>query len=415
MKNIYTFAIFLLLLLTSTAFSQDKKESKWGINFSGFVKSDFIFDSRQTVNAREGHFLFFPQPELPDKNNSDINAKANFNILSIQTRLNGKITGPDALGAKTSAMIEGEFFGTSDADVNGFRLRHATVNFDWEKTSLLAGQYWHPMFVTDVFPGTVSFNTGSPFQPFTRNPQLRLTQRFDKSVSLILAAYSERDFQDYGPSGQSSIYLRNSAIPGLHLQFQYKSDKLIFGAGGDFKTLTPRIVTIKNVITNEKVNSFAVEGYTKINIEPVTFKFEGVWGKNLANMFMLGGYALKSLDTVNGFETYSPINILSFWGEISGGKDIELGIFGGYSKNLGADDNLYSASSQYYYSRGYNIADIFRVSPRIVLNAGKTRIAAELEYTSASYGTPNPNDKGKVENTKAISNIRGLIAFYYFF
>jgi len=98
-----------LFIIFSVVLAQENKDSKWGISFSGFVKSDFILDSRQTVNAREGHFLFFPQPELLDKNNSDINAKANFNILSIQTRLNGKITGPDALGAKTSAMIEGEF------------------------------------------------------------------------------------------------------------------------------------------------------------------------------------------------------------------------------------------------------------------------------------------------------------------
>jgi len=149
------------------------------------------------------------------------------------------------------------------------------------------------MFVTDVFPGTVSFNTGSPFQPFTRNPQLRLTQKLSKDISTIIAIYSERDFQDYGPAGQSSVYLRNSVIPGLHLQFQYKSDKLIFGAGGDYKSLTPRIVTTKNIVTDEKVNSFAVEGYTKINIEPVTIKLEGVWGKNLANMFMLGDTQLN--------------------------------------------------------------------------------------------------------------------------
>jgi hypothetical protein len=414
MKKLFTTLIFLFILI-STIYSQEKQESKWGISFTGFVKSDFFIDSRQTVNAREGHFLFYPQPELLDKNSSDINAKPNFNFLSIQTRLNGKITGPDALGAKTSAMIEGEFFGTSDADVNGFRLRHAIINFDWDRTSIMAGQFWHPMFVTDVSPGTVSFNTGSPFQPFTRNPQLRLTQKLSKNFSVILAAYSERDFQDYGPSGQSTVYLRNSVIPGLHLQFQYKTDKFIFGAGGDYKNLTPRIVTTKNVVTDEKVKSYSVEGYTKINVEPLMIKLEGIWGKNLANMFMLGGYAVKSIDTIDGFETYSPISVFSLWCDISGGKEIELGIFGGYTKNLGAEDNLYNASSQYFYSRGYNIDGLYRISPRILFNLGKTRIAAEIEYTSALYGTPNANNKGKVEYTKAISNIRGLLAFYYFF
>ncbi|MBI5403323.1 MAG: hypothetical protein HY959_07960 [Ignavibacteriae bacterium] len=406
--------ILISVLFSASLYSQEKQESKWGINFSGFVKTDFIFDSRQTVNAREGHFLFFPQPELPDKNGKDLNAEASFNILSIQTRINGKITGPDAFGAKSSAMIEGEFFGTSDGDINGFRLRHATVNLDWEKTSLMAGQYWHPMFVTDCFPGTVSFNTGAPFQPFSRNPQLRLTQKLSNNFSAIIAAYSERDFQDYGPFGQSSVYLRNAVIPGLHLQLQFKSDKVLFGVSGDYKSLKPRLYTANNEPTDEKVNSMAVEGYAKINLDPVTIKLEGIYGKNLANLFMLGGYAVKSMDSAK-YETYTPVNVFSLWGDISGGKEIEIGLFGGYTKNLGADDNVLGVGSSNYFARGTNINALFRLSPRIAFNSGKVKLAFELEYTSAAYGTPNNLNKGKVENTTSVANVRGLMAFFYYF
>jgi len=413
MKKIFLL-IFALLVILNNVYTQDKKETKWGINFSGFVKTDFIFDSRQTVNAREGHFLFFPQPEFLDKNGKDLNAKPSFNILSIQTRLNGKITGPYAFGAKSSAMIEGEFFGTTDGDINGFRLRHATINLDWDKTSLLAGQFWHPMFVTDCFPGTISFNTGAPFQPFTRNPQLRLTQKLDNNFSAILAAYSERDFQDYGPAGQSSVYLRNAVIPGLHLQFQYRSEKVLLGVGGDYKSLKPRLYTANNEPTDEKVNSLAIEGYTKVNIEPVTIKLEGIYGKNIANMFMLGGYAIKTMDS-NKYETYTPINIFSLWGDISGGKDIELGVFAGYTKNLGADDNILGVGTTNYFARGVNIDGLLRVSPRVAFNSGKVKLAFELEYTSAAYGTPNNLNKGKVENTTSVANIRGLMAFFYYF
>jgi hypothetical protein len=109
-------------------YSQD-----FGISFSGFVKTDIIYDSRQTVNLREGHFLLYPANRNLDLNGADINAKSSFNILSIQTRLTAKLKGPDAFSAKTSGVIESEFFGTSDADLNGLRLRHAFVKFDWEK------------------------------------------------------------------------------------------------------------------------------------------------------------------------------------------------------------------------------------------------------------------------------------------
>ena len=100
----FTFA--LLVLCTSILVNgQDKKEEpKFGITFSGFVKTDFFYDSRQVVTIREGHFLLYPENQKLDLNGKDINAKDHFGILSIQSRLTGKVTGPDLLKAKTSAI-----------------------------------------------------------------------------------------------------------------------------------------------------------------------------------------------------------------------------------------------------------------------------------------------------------------------
>lgn len=397
-----------LLLSTSTATGDEPPV--FGITFSGFVKTDYILDSRQTVNVREGHFLLYPAPELKDRNGEDVNAQANFNILSIQSRLAGKITGPDAFGAKTSGLLEGEFFGTSDADVSGFRVRHAFLKLDWESTSLLLGQYWHPMFVTDVIPGVVSFNTGAPFQPFSRNPQVRLTHTLG-GVRLIAAALAQRDFPSTGPSGFSSSYLRNAVLPDLHGQVQVSDGGVVAGAGADYKVLRPRLVTTRNVSTRKTVGSAAVFGYVKLPLEPILLKAEATWGGNLADMLMLGGYAVSRVDTATGVEEYTELRSLSVWGEISGGKEVEFGLFGGYAKNLGAGENLAGAT----YGRGTDIDNLVRISPRVVWNSGKVRLASELEYTTAAYGTPNPLNKGKVENTTRITNIRLLLAAFYFF
>jgi hypothetical protein len=35
----------------------ETKPPAFGISFSGFVKTDLIYDSRQTVSIREGHFF----------------------------------------------------------------------------------------------------------------------------------------------------------------------------------------------------------------------------------------------------------------------------------------------------------------------------------------------------------------------
>lgn len=407
MKKLFYTVFFAFNIIV--IFSQGEAKSGFGISFSGFVKTDIIYDSRQTAGIREGHFLLYPLPELLDKNKDDINAKGNFQMLSLQSRLAGKITGPDAFGAKTSGLLEAEFFGTADGDMNGFRLRHAYVNMDWGQISLLVGQTWNPFFVTDVSPGTVSFNTGAPIQPFARNPQIKVVYT-SGDLKFIGVAYTQRDFQSLGPGGSSTSYIRNSGFPALHAQFQYNKDGNVFGAGVDLKSLLPKLSTAQNYKTDETISSFALIGYGKITGEKLTVKAEAVYGGNMTDLLMIGGYAVKSTN-LSGFEEYTAIKTMSVWGEISTGKEVELGLFAGYSKNMGADDPITGA----IYSRGADIDNILRISPRVQWNSGKTRIGLEFDYTSAGYGITDKADKGKVKNVSNVSNLRFLTAFYYFF
>jgi hypothetical protein len=411
------FSTLLAFLLISTLSAQKKaEENKFGINFSGFVKTDLMLDTRQTVTAREGHFLLFPSPEMLDAKGDDINATANLNILSIQTRLTGNITAPDAFGAKVNGVLEGAFFGHSNGDVNGFRLRHAFVKLSWDNSNLLIGQYWNPMFITEVFPGTISFNTGVPFQPFSRNPQIKFTSIFD-NIHIGLTAFSQRDFPSTGPVGASSIYLRNSAIPALDLNIKYVSKDLVAGIGGNFKSLIPKIsVTAsagndsgKTFSSSERINSMAFIGFFKVASDKFVFKAEGVYGGNMNDLLMLGGYAVKSVDRNTGIEEYTNYNTLSAWTDITYGGAFQVGLFAGYTKNLGTDDNISGTA----YTRGSNMAHVIRISPRTQYTAGKTRFACEVEYTSAEYGTADV--KGKVENGDSVSNLRLLLAAFLFF
>ncbi len=405
----YLFLTFMLALC-STVFAQ---ETGLAFQLSGFVKTDIMFDSRQTYNFREGHFALYPLNESLDANKEDINAKANFNMLSIQSRLTGKITGPDAFGAKTGGMVEGEFFGTADGDINGFRLRHAYVTLGWGGTTLLVGQTWNPMFIAEAFPMVVSFNTGAPFQPFSRNPQIRLTHSTG-DLALLFALASQRDFASNGPgSVVSSSYLRNSVIPDIYAQFRYKAAANLFGVGVEFKSLTPKLYTTagtRNYSTTSQISSFSVMGFDKIDFGTFTLADYVVWGGNLQDQLMLGGYGVKSVDAATGKEEYSTIDVFSVWADLySNNKDVQPGIFVGYSENLGSKDNLLALSGRL----DPKIGSLLRVSPRIIFNSGKVRIAFEVEYTSAAFGTVDTN--GKVKDTKNIANVRGLSAFYLFF
>ena len=420
MKKCLTLIAGLFLLLTM---SYGQSASDFGVKFSGFVKTDLIWDSRQSVTAREGHFYLYPLNEKLDNNGKDINAQPNFNILSIQTRMRVLATGPDVWGAKTSAFVEGAFFGSVSITINTLRLRHAFVKLAWPQTQLLAGQFWHPMFNTRNFPGTVSFNTGAPFQPFSRNPQVRLTQTIGK-FNLAVTAMSQRDFLSNGPNGASCEYLRNSSVPALNLRFEYfdkyeNGNEFLMGLSANYKMLKPRLATPENFITDEIAQSGSFTGYLKYKARDVTFKVNGFYGGDAYNLTMLGGYATTALsDSAGMLEQYDCVRNMSIWSEIhTNGKTWQFGLFGAYSKNLGSPGEIVGTN----YSRGANIDYLYRISPRLVYNNGNFRIAHEIEYTVAAYATSdqyedlNIDENGKVTDSDPVANVRVLLGVYYFF
>jgi len=424
---------FLSLIIAIPVFVK-AQENSFGVKFNGYVKNDFFYDSRQVVSIREGHFLLYPAAKSPDADKKDVNAVPNFNFLSIQSRLTGKITGPDAFGAKTSGVIEADFFGNENAafvDANGFRLRHAFVKLSWEKTELLTGQYWHPLFQPGCFSGVISFNTGAPFQPFSRNTQMRLLRRFGK-FSGFVALSAQRDFTS--PQGTSA--LRNSGMPETTALFQYenknseKNKEFLAGIGGGYKVLKPLLFTDNNgkkYVTDETVSGYNATAFIKYKNSKITYKLQGVYGQNMFDMTMLGGYAVKEvIDTAKNTVTYTPTNTFSVWTEfLTNGAKIQFALWAGYTENLGSDNDIA------YYSnkkdgtditiRAGDIKSMYRVAPRVVFISGKYNFAVEGEYTSAAYATYddkaniNRNKKGKITGTEYISNLRLLLSVIYEF
>ncbi len=388
-----TIFMLLVILVPMIAFSQETEEKKFSIKLKGFVKSDFFFDSRQTVAAREGHFLLYPQPEDEDNDGNDINAKSNFNFLNIQSRLTVAVTGPTVLGAKTSGVIEGDFFAQANANINLFRLRHAYLKLNWETTELLFGQYWIPMFITGCFPGTVSFNTGVPMQPFGRNPQIRLTQNLGP-LKILGIVSSQRDYANIGPNGSSGEYMRNAGVPAIDFQLHFDQDfsedfSILAGVGGGFKRMVPQLETETGYQTKEGINSISFIGFTKFKVPILTIKAEFVLGQNMTDVLGIGGYGVTEItDIERQYEEYDSFRTMSVWGEIhTNGKKFQVGVFGGFTKNLGTGKDIIAGRG---VGRGLNMESVFRISPRVIFNAGPVRFALEGEYTSANYDWDTP-------------------------
>ena len=412
MKRIHVTILFIAAFINNVAAQEAQQD--WGIKFSGYVKTDFIYDTRQSSTAngiREGHFFLYPDDVLYDDDMNDLNANPSFHILNIQTRIRGDISGPDAFGAKTSGAIEAEFFGTSESDLNGFRLRHAYVQMEWPRVTLLTGQYWHPMFITESFPGTLSFNTGAPFTPFSRNPQIRLTGKLG-DIRLSLALYSQRDFVSSGPDGNSNKYLRNSGMPAMHFQLRVPAgDVFTAWAGVDYKRIRPEIESQANVETDVMVGSFSAFANLKIKTKPINIAMMGVYSENASDMVMIGGYGVSEItDPVNQFVKYTTLNTANVWIDMgTNGKKFTFGLFSGYSKNLGSRDFI----TETVYGRGNNIDHLFRISPRIMVTEGKLSFAGELETTTAAYGTRQSD--GRVVDTHNVTNLRILLSAIYRF
>jgi hypothetical protein len=374
------------------------------LTWSGFVKADYFYDSRQTVFAREGHLLLWPSAISRDPNGTDRNAVPTFNALAIQTRLRAGITGPDFFGYKTTGAIEGEFFGHTDADINGFRMRHAFVNLTNAKMQMTFGQTWHPFFVPECFPGTYSFNTGTPFATIERNPQFRISSQGKTKV--FAAILTERDFSVRltGAADQSTGYLRNSGLPEFAAGIQHTEGALVLGATVNYKSIRPSLATVfgsttaagGNYATKAQISDVGFATYLKYKKGNTSIKIQNIYGSDHSDMLMLGGFGIS--DTVISGKskdyTYTPIATNATWADLEWSKgSVEAGLFVAYASNLGASSDLKgivgatgAAGAPTTYGFGQTFRNMARIAPRVGWKMGKMKVGVEVEYSSATSG-----------------------------
>jgi hypothetical protein len=379
----------------------------------GFVRADFIWDSRKNASVRENHLNLFPLDVLNDVNGNDLNAVPQSNFHSVVSRINLKITGPMAFGAKSSAFMEGDFFGNFEGSIGLFRLRHANLSLDWAKNKLMLGQSWYPQFVTECFPGVANFSTGILFNPFGWVPQAKFTKILNKNTSLALTMYKDREFGAIAPTGIINEPVVNSILPTLHGNLQYKNTKTLLGAGLEYRTIRPRttitggipIETIENI---GKANSITINGYAKFTGKKATLKVYGILGQNLTHFVMLGGYLSQVTSTIS--ETYIPTKTNAFWFELlSNNTKVAPALFVGYTVNNGAKEDGKAAFARGISIDKRSIKDVFRSAGRIDFKSGKMRFTPELEYTTANWGISNKSGKVIGDLTK-VGNVRFLFS-----
>ncbi|MFA8433329.1 MAG: hypothetical protein ACEPOZ_02330 [Marinifilaceae bacterium] len=411
----YKKSIFaLFFMLPFLGFAQEGKQIK--LKISGFVSAESMFDTRKTVNSREGEVVLYPARPEYDDNGEDLNDRSEFFMTSIHSRLNVGISGFEAFGAKGSAAIQGDFVGTSTEKTGLFRLRHAFVKLDWGKDELLAGKYWHPMFVTSSFPNVLHWGAGLPFNVLGRAPQFRYTRELSKNSYFMIAALSQLDFNSPGPDGASSKYVQQAGIPELTGQLKVEVAKgLSLGATAGYKYLKPLTENVNGLKTDERLGSYHMNGWMTLKTPKMVWNLQGIYGQNLYNFVMLGGYGVKKVNA-NGDYEYTNIKTSSLWSDVytTQGK-VRYGFYAGYTRNLGADDDLAMKDGSFVglWSRGADIDYVYQLAPRVEFHSGKMMIGTQVFYTAAAYGDTKTN--GRVENSAEVGSTRFMIHLKYNF
>ena len=421
------FMVALMAMFIGGTQAQDKPSVK----LYGFIRNYACFDTRESYTSNSEQFYYMPKDEDLDANGNDINQQPNMMLLSITTRLGVNITGPEFLGAKTSAKIEADFagFGTSNTVL---RIRQAYAKMDWEKSSVLAGQAWHPM-MGDMMPDEFSLETGAPFTPFSRTPQVRYDYK-NKGLTLTATALYQYQYTSYGPDGGSFNYARNAVVPELYFQAMYKNGGFMIGAGVDLLTLKPRQSYTLNspldptdVATgkDDKGNptyKYKCKEDPVVSISPTVFASykNGNWGikgrftyaQNAAHLSMISGYGVTAIHE-NGEQEYGSINSASGWVDVTYKQPLKKGYltfccFAGYTKNLGCNDEIIGVADKKYdklYMRGEkNMDNMWRIAPSVLYTHNAMSIGVEYNPTTVAYGTPD--SQYKMSDTHNVTNHR---------
>ena len=371
-------AIALLAATLSAAAQETAPKFKW----YGFIRNYAVADTRESIYGTEDFFYYVPK-DVKMVNGTDLNAQKTFAFAAITSRIGLDVTGYEVSGWNVGAKLEADFY----AGVSGvtgtalLRLRQAYVTLSKGGFSAKIGQAWHPM-AADM-PHVFSLNTGAPFGPFSRTPEVVLEGKLSDSVTLTGALLWQMQYTSFGPEGASANYMKYSGIPELYLGLSYKANGFTGRVGVDMLSIRPRhndgTRKVSDRITT--VSPFIYLEYTK-NL--FSIKAKSIFAQAGEHMNLNGGYGVSAVNA-DGSWSYSPTRNSSTWVSLSYGKKLQGVLFGGYVRNFGTKDAL--VGDLYFSKNSFsNMRQMYRIAPELIYNLGKVAFGLEYEMTSVQYG-----------------------------
>lgn len=420
--------VYSLLIFTCAGIlqAQEKKSEKIKEHINnhfkpyGFIRNYFSVDTRENVAGTGDLFNYLPKDNLWNQTEAeaavsgiqreDLNAQTTMRFLSLTTRAGVDIQNYRWGKTNFGGKIEADFYAglTGSTGTAQLRLRQAYITLAWDslrissnalaRINLQLGQAWHPL-AADL-PDVISLNTGAPFNPFSRTPQIKMDARLGKYFTLTASALWQMQYTSAGPEGASANYIKYAHTPEGYfgLSFHPNTD-LLLRAGVDVLSIAPRHTGValdanNNEVTvkvSDRITTFSPFLYLQYKYKDFSLKAKSVFAEAGEHMNLNGGYGVKRINEDGSWE-YTPSRNSSSWISLTYGKQVKGILFAGYVRNFGTKDALATNAAGdiqgYYFSKNSfsNMNRLWRLSPTVLFTWGKFQLGLEYEITSAQYG-----------------------------
>lgn len=378
-----------------------KIEKPSHFKFYGFIRNYFAFDSRESKSGTKDLFYYIPKDEALNAKGEDMNANPTFRFLAITSRVGLDVKDYQFGKTKVGAKIETDFY-CMNGNVAVLRLRQAYATLGWDglgkdgkqSTSLKIGQAWHPIAADQ--PYVIDLETGTPFNPFSRTPQVMLDHNFSKNFTLTGGFIWQMQYLSSGPNGASDNYIKYGCTPEFYAGVTFKSNNGFTGrVGMDVLSIKPRWRNSAGDKVDDRITTVSPYVYAQYSKDAFAVNAKVVYASAGEHFNMLSGYGVTDVNS-DGSWDYAPLHSTASYLSVKYGRKLQVQGMIGHMKNLGTSKSLYedpanpgytSTKNVYISGNGFhNLNQIIRVTPTVVYNLGKLSFGLEYDITSAQYG-----------------------------
>ena len=394
-----------ILFLAVTGLVAHAQETPAKFKLYGFIRNYAVADTR-AVNAGTEDLYFYMPKAVSMTDGFDQNAGFNWRFVSLTTRLGLDVSGYKFGNLGVSGKVEADFYNLSGS-VAILRLRQAFMKLSWDESpvTLTIGQAWHPM-AADM-PHMNNLETGAPFNPFNRSPQLTADVKLGDNLTFTASLLYLNHYLPTGPNNKSKDYYKYG-LPELYMGLSYKDGGFLGRVGLDmtnirpYRThadwrvadaLTPPTIEVKSLMT-----TFSPFFYAQYTEGLFQVKAKSILAQSGEHMNLLSGYGVHSFNN-DGTISYTPMQDWASFLSFSYGKKFQVMAMLGYMKQLGTTADLTDNQLWMNTSADVHIQQALRATPTVAWNIGKFTVSLEYNLTAAEFGTGTRNERGMFTGT----------------